>query len=97
MCNGLGFWVRTKQESSSPIIGTTSTNNQDQVDSDDEDYTDDVQIISQSSIINNSSSFIESPGPLFNTSSQSFSTNNYDDIIRSETSIDEETTIGRLM
>ncbi len=90
VCNGLGFWVRSKQDSSSPILATTSTTNKDEVDSDEEDLTDDIQIGSQPSSINNSSNFIASPDQSLAMSNEYFNINNDDVVIVNDTSINEE-------
>jgi len=90
VCNGLGFWVRSKQDSSSPILATTSTNNKDEVDSDEQDLTDDIQVGSQPSSINNSSNFIASPDQSLPMSNEYFNINNDDVVIVNETSINEE-------
>ena len=88
ICNGLGFWIRIKQDSSSSIVPTTSTNT-DEIDSDEEDLTDDLQLVPQSSQLNNSSSFITSLNQSLLMTNQNFNTNN-DDVIMSEALVDEE-------
>jgi len=88
ICNGLGFWIRTKQESSSSVVPTTS-NNTDEIDSDEEDLSDDIQIIPQSSTVNNFSNSIASSYQPLVTTNQNLNIN-YDDTITNETSIDEE-------
>ena len=90
MCNGLGFWVRAKQNSSSTTLATTSTVNRDKIDSDEEVLTDDIQHVTQPSAANNSSNFITSSDQLLLLSNQYVNISNDDDIVVSETSINEE-------
>ncbi len=91
VCNGLGFWVRRKKNSSSSTVPTTTTTtNNDEIDSDEDDLSDDIQPVSQILPINNSSNFIGLSNPSLTVSNQYFSINNDDDIIASETSINEE-------
>ncbi|CAF0858649.1 unnamed protein product [Adineta steineri] len=87
ICNGLGFWIRTKRDSSS-VVPTTS-NNTDDIDSDQEDLGDDIQIISQALPVNNFSNSTASSNQSLVTTNQNFNIN-YDDIIMNETSTDEE-------
>ncbi|CAF4166579.1 unnamed protein product, partial [Rotaria sordida] len=89
VCNGLGLWIRAKQDSSLPILATTSTTNKDEVDSDEEDLSDDIQLVSQPSPINNSSNFIVSSDQSSLMANQYFNINT-DDIIMSEIPINEE-------
>ena len=58
VCNGLGFWVRAKQNFSSTTLAVTSTVNRDKIDSDKEVLTDDIQRVTQPLAANNSSNFI---------------------------------------
>ena len=88
--NGLGFWVRAKQNSSSTTLAMTSTINRDKIDSDEEVLTDDIQHVTQPSTANNSSNFIASSDQSLLLSNQYVNISNDDDIIVSETSINEE-------
>ena len=90
VCNGLGFWVCAKQNSSSPTLATTSTVNRDKIYSDEEVLTDDIQLVIQSSAANNSSNFIATSDQSLLLSNQYVNISNDDDIIVSETSINEE-------
>jgi hypothetical protein len=89
VCNGCGFWVRAKQDSSASIPTTTSTTNKDEIDSDKEDLIDDIQVVSQPSQVNNlSNSIASSAQPLAMENHANI--NNDDDDIASKTSINEE-------
>ena len=95
VCNSLGFWIRKKQEPSSPnttITSTTtaSTTSKDEGDSDEEDYSDDIQIITQLTPINNSSNIDLLSGQSLYKSSESLNKNIETDVAMDETSIDEE-------
>ncbi|CAF3016113.1 unnamed protein product [Rotaria sp. Silwood2] len=89
VCNGLGLRVHAKQDSSLPILATTSTINKDEVDSDEEDFSDDIQLVSQPSPINNSSNFIVSSEQSLLMANQYLNMNN-DDVIVSEIATNEE-------
>ena len=90
MCNGLGFWIRAKQNSSSTTLATASTVNRDKIDSDEEVLTDDIQHVTQPSVANNSSNFIATSDQSLVLSNQYINISNDDDIIVSETSINGE-------
>ena len=87
VCNGLGFWVRAKQNSSSTTLATTSTVNGDKIEG---VLTDDVQHITQPSAANSPSNFIATSDQSLLLSNQYVKISNDDDIIVSETSINEE-------
>lgn len=90
ICNGLGFWVSAKKGASSSTVLTTSTAHKDEIDSDEEDLSDDVPVVSRTLPVNNSSN----SNALSNSSSvllsQSFNINNDDNTITNETSVIEE-------
>ena len=90
VCNGLGFWVRAKQNSSSTTLATTSTVNRDKIDSNEEVLTDDIQHVTQPSAANNSSNFIATSDQSLLLSNQYVNICNDDDIVVSETSNNEE-------
>jgi hypothetical protein len=94
ICNSLGLWIRKKQEPSLPNTTATTTTasvtNKDEGDSDEEDYTDDIQIVSQLIPINNSSNLNELSDQSLYVSSESLNTNSETDVDIDETSIDEE-------
>ena len=60
MCNGLGFWIRKKPLSSSSNIHLTTDSNSNEIDSDEEDLTDDILINSSLSPPDNSLNSISS-------------------------------------
>ncbi|CAF3428308.1 unnamed protein product [Rotaria socialis] len=88
ICNGLGFWIRKKRESSSSVVPTIS-NNTDEIDSDEEDLTDDIQVVPQSPQANNSSNMIASSDQSLLTTNQNCNINHADAGV-SGVSIDEE-------
>jgi hypothetical protein len=57
VCNGLGLWIRKKTISSTSSSNTPTTSNSDpnDIDSDEEDYTDDIQLNQRSSTLDTSS------------------------------------------
>jgi hypothetical protein len=92
VCNGLGLRVRAKQDSSSSIPLMTSTTNTNEIDSDEEGLTDNIQLVSQPTSINNLSNFVASLDQSLLLTNQYFNNNNDDDVIASKTSLNEETT-----
>ncbi|CAF2061700.1 unnamed protein product [Rotaria magnacalcarata] len=88
ICNGLGFWIRKKRESSSSVVPTTS-NNTDEIDSDEEDLSDDIQVVPQLSQANNSSNMIASSDESLLTTNQNCNINHADAGV-SGVSTDEE-------
>ncbi len=99
VCNGLGIWIRKKSSSSSSSssaitttnnIEVTSNSDPNDIDSDDEDYTDDVQINSHSSSLDNSSNSTQSPGESFDTSNNLLNNNSDPNIILNKNFVDEE-------
>ncbi|CAF3786819.1 unnamed protein product [Rotaria socialis] len=88
ICNGLGFWIRKKRESSSSVVPTIS-NNTDEIDSDEEDLTDDIQVVPQSPQANNSSNMIASSDQSLLTTNQNCNINHADAGV-SGVSTDEE-------
>jgi len=65
VCNGLGLWIRKKKitssssSSSSSNALTTSNLDPNDIDSDEEDYTDDIQVNSRPSSVDNPSNSVE--------------------------------------
>ena len=67
MCNGLSFWIRKKPLSSSSNIHLTTDSNSNEIDSDEEDLTDDRLINSSLSQPNNSLNSISSSDSFSNS------------------------------
>ncbi|CAF1428121.1 unnamed protein product [Adineta ricciae] len=88
VCNGLGVWIRKKRESCSSAVPTTS-NNPEEIDSEEEDLTDDVQIVPQSSQVNTSTNYAVTTNQSLLTGSQDLNTR-FDDVITSEMLVDTE-------
>jgi hypothetical protein len=90
VCNGLGLWIRKKTILSSSNTPTTSNSDPNDIDSDEEDYTDDIQLNQRSSTLDTSSN----PSELLDQSSDTLnnlSNNNTDpNVIVNENFIDEE-------
>jgi hypothetical protein len=90
VCNGLGLWIHKKTISASSNTPTTSNSDPNDIDSDEEDYTDDIQHNQRSSTLDTSSN----PSELLDQSSDTLnnlSNNNTDpNVIVNENFIDEE-------
>jgi len=90
VCNGLGIWIRKKSTSSSSHIPTTSNCDPNDIDSDEEDYTDDIQLNPHSSSPDNSSSSIELLDQSFDTSNNLLNNSFDPTIIVDENFVDDE-------
>jgi hypothetical protein len=90
VCNGLGLWIRIKTISSSSNTPTISNSDPNDIDSNEEDYTDDIQLNQRSSTFDTSSN----PSELLDQSSDTLnnlSNNNTDpNVIVNENFIDEK-------
>ncbi|CAF1200927.1 unnamed protein product [Rotaria sordida] len=90
VCNGLGLWVRKQKLLYASTTDAITKIDISEDDSDEEDFTDDIQFISQPSSITNSSSSLESFGNSFDISNELLNTNLDNNVIGNENLMDEE-------
>ncbi|CAF1565488.1 unnamed protein product, partial [Adineta ricciae] len=96
VCNGLGLWIRKKPASSSSTsisttTSTTATSNLDpnDIDSDEEDYTDDVQVNLQLPV-DNSSNLNPTSDESFDESNNLLNNNSNSNVVLNKNFVDEE-------
>ena len=89
VCNGLGLWLRKQSKSSLSNTPTASNTDPNDVDSDEDDYTDDLVFTSHSSSLENSSNSVGSLVQSFDASDDSLTNETDRDTTAKENSVDE--------
>ncbi|CAF2407349.1 unnamed protein product [Rotaria sp. Silwood2] len=90
VCNGLGLWTRKQKTLYSSNTDAIPKIDISEDDSDEEDFTDDVQFMPQPSSITNSSSSLESVGDALDVSYEVLNTYPDNNVITNENLMDEE-------